>query len=218
MTTTEAPPLDISAVAAGSVPADVPPVPTTKRDETTVPATPESNGVSGGPAADSSAKRRPGIFPPRATPRPDKRPAKPPREPKSSATLKRHVTELYTAAGMMVLPFDQPCGTVVVNSADQCADALVKLSEENETVRKILEGMVQTSAIGAVLVAHMPIIMAIMAHHVAPDRSLFSDPNVVPFHTPQQDITPPPDDEPTVVRDTAARPRRPGPARVRPTR
>lgn len=211
MTTTEAPPFDPATLGEPGR-ADVPPAPS-------------AVGPSTVPAAESAAEpppRRPGMFgrpPPRATPpRADKRPAKAPKEPKSSATLKRHVAELYAAAGMMVLPFDQQCGTVVVNSADQCADSLVKLSEENETVRKLLEGMVQTSAIGAVIVAHMPIIMAVSAHHIAPDRSLLSDPGVSPF----PDNTPPADETvnegPTVTRDTQPRAPRRGPARVRPTK
>lgn len=91
----------------------------------------------------------------------DKKPAK----SKTDSELKKALMDLYAAGGMMLLPFDQPCGTAVMNSAESCADSLVKLAQENDSVRRALTGLTQTSAWGGVIAAHLPIMMAVAGHH-----------------------------------------------------
>lgn len=171
----------------GAVPsndADLPPTgpaADTQSDGKAPPADTESNAAR--PAA--------GRFLPRSNAKPrakkpaDKAPStKPPRARKNSEQLKSSVAEMYMSVGMMVVPFDPQCGMVVCNSAESCADSLVKAAEENDAMMRTLQAMVATSAWGGVIAAHLPIIMAVMAHHVAPDKlppGMGGGDNVVPF-------------------------------------
>lgn len=142
------------------LPGDDAPSASTKDDPPRKPAARSFlSGSRGGASSRSSGTKRTA----------DKPPAnKPPKTRKNNTQLKQSVTELYTSVGMMVVPFDQNCGMVVVNSADGCADALVKAAEENDALMRALQGLVATSAWGGVIAAHLPIIMAVMAHHVMP--------------------------------------------------
>lgn len=165
--------------------------PSTPATETIPPTTPEAPGRA-------SRWRSPGPTPRKS--KPDKSP-KPVRATKDSATLKKALTELYTAGGMMWAPFDPQCGMAVVNSAEPCADALVKLADENEAVKRALSALTQTSAWGGVMAAHLPIIMAIAGHHVAAVRERMPN-NVVEMNSPAADTAPRP--APTTMRARGA--------------
>lgn len=80
--------------------------------------------------------------------------------------LKGPLTQLYVGIGMSVMPFDPSCGRTIIENADKCAEALDDLSKTNTAVRNFLIGLCTTSAWGAVLMAHAPIVMAIAMHHV----------------------------------------------------
>lgn len=95
------------------------------------------------------------------TPRPKKKPA--PRAKKGAFT--EPLTELYTTLGMVLMPFDAQCANVVIKSAEQCAESMDELAYRNESVRRALAAITQTSAWGAVIFAHLPIIMAVVMHH-----------------------------------------------------
>ena len=165
MTTPVAPPLNVDNLS--HVDADIPPTtPVTESDAGTRPASTESNRPARPPFL-GGARRSPRAKP-AAKPKPDKTP----RVAKDDATLKKALVELYSSIGMVLLPFDQPCATVVVNSADQCAEAMVKLASENDSVRKALTALTQTSAWGGVIAAHLPIIMAVTAHHTSAGKAL----------------------------------------------
>lgn len=75
------------------------------------------------------------------------------------------LTQLYTLIGGMLMPFDPQCANVVIMSAEHCAESMDNLAYENEAVRRALTALTQTSAIGAVVMAHAPIIMAVAMHH-----------------------------------------------------
>jgi hypothetical protein len=64
------------------------------------------------------------------------------------------------------MPFDPSCGRIVIENAEKCAEALDELAKTNTAVRNFLIGLCTTSAWGAVLMAHAPIVMAIAMHHV----------------------------------------------------
>ena len=76
------------------------------------------------------------------------------------------LTELYTAMGTMLLPFDPVCANAVLSSAESCAESLDNLAYQNESVRRALISLTQTSAVGVVIFAHLPILMAVLMHHV----------------------------------------------------
>lgn len=97
----------------------------------------------------------------------------PKRERKSRAVpamprggLKSALARMYVAIGMSVFPFDPHCGRTIIDSADQCAEALEELAKTNPEVRRILISLVTASAWGAVITAHAPIVMAIALHHI----------------------------------------------------
>jgi hypothetical protein len=80
--------------------------------------------------------------------------------------LRRPLEDMYTGLGMMLMPFDPSCGKVIIDAAPRCAETLDELAKTNPAVRRILISLVTTSALGAVIMAHAPILMAIAMHHV----------------------------------------------------
>lgn len=80
--------------------------------------------------------------------------------------LKGPLTNVYTGIGMSVMPFDPSCGRMIIENAEKCASALDELARTNPAVRRVLLSLVTTSAWGAVVMAHAPILMAIAMHHV----------------------------------------------------
>ncbi len=88
-----------------------------------------------------------------------------PTMPRATNALIRPLEEFYTTVGTFMLPFDQPCGTAVINSAHQCAVSIDNLARENPKVRAAILRMVETSVWGAVIAAHAGIIMTIAQHH-----------------------------------------------------
>lgn len=99
--------------------------------------------------------------PSRSRPRKRKAPAS---RPKKGA-FTEPLTEMYGFVGMAIFMRDQHCGTVVMENAEKCAEALDELAYQNESVRRVLDKLTTTSAFGAVVLAHAPIIAAIAAHH-----------------------------------------------------
>jgi hypothetical protein len=94
----------------------------------------------------------------------------PPKTPKSTTSYRsgmfvRPLEDIYTGIGMMTMPFDAPCGQVVIQQAHDCAVSLDELAKENETVRRILMGIVTTSVTGKVILAHAPILAVMVMHH-----------------------------------------------------
>jgi hypothetical protein len=76
------------------------------------------------------------------------------------------LTQIYAGIGMGLMPFDPVCANAVMVSASRCAEALDQLAQENDGVRRALFALTRTTAIGMVMVAHMPIMLAIVIHHV----------------------------------------------------
>jgi hypothetical protein len=98
-------------------------------------------------------------------PKPEKPVKEKARVPNRKGQFVQPLTQMYSGIGAMVFQFDKPCGTAVLASAEQCAKSLDDLAYQNESVRRALATLTQGSALGAVIVAHGPIIMAVMAHH-----------------------------------------------------
>ena len=80
--------------------------------------------------------------------------------------LRKPLEDMYTGLGMMMMPFDPSCGKVIIDAAPRCAETLDDLAKTNPAVRRILISLVTTSALGAVIMAHAPILMAIAMHHI----------------------------------------------------
>lgn len=80
--------------------------------------------------------------------------------------LRASLENFYTGIGIAVMPFDPHCANVIIENAEQCAKTMDELAKTNPAVRRVLLKLIATSALGAVMTAHAPIVMAIMMHHV----------------------------------------------------
>jgi hypothetical protein len=86
--------------------------------------------------------------------------------PKRKDEFVQPLTEMYTMLGVAITPFDSHCGPIVIQQAEPCARSLDELAAKNEAVRKALRGLTSASALGNVIMAHAPIIIAVAAHHM----------------------------------------------------
>lgn len=82
------------------------------------------------------------------------------------------LTELYTGIGTMLFPFDPVCAQAVIAAAPKCAESLDDLAYQNDAVRRALISLTTSSAVGVVVFAHMPIIMAVVVHHVPAAKAM----------------------------------------------
>lgn len=114
-------------------------------------------GRGGGAASEPSAGE--------STPlRPANGGREPPPKPRPGS-LVRPLTEFYTAIGLMLAPVDPVCSVAFMDNAEACARSLENLARENETVRRVIVAMTQTSAWGGAIIAHLPILLIIIVHH-----------------------------------------------------
>jgi hypothetical protein len=67
---------------------------------------------------------------------------------------------MYVAAGMGIMPFNPKVAAAFAESADQCAEAWVNLAQQNDAVRRAILWIIEGSAAGALILAHLPIIVA----------------------------------------------------------
>lgn len=153
------PPLDMSTLTAEDIPADVGPF-----------IVPDHTA--------SREKRKGGLFGrrrPRGQTAPDqsarapraRAPKRKPDVPRRKGMFVQPLTNLYTMAGMaFTMRGDITCGTAVIENAENCAKALDELAYNNDAVRRVLWTLVQTSQMGKVWMAHLPILFAISVHHV----------------------------------------------------
>lgn len=72
---------------------------------------------------------------------------------------------VYETLGGIVMLADRVCGEAIVNSARQCAESLDELARTNPKVRKVLVNLVTTNTLTKVVVAHIPVLVAVLGHH-----------------------------------------------------
>lgn len=75
------------------------------------------------------------------------------------------LTEMYAAVGMILFQFDPTCARAILEAGPKAAQSLDDLAYQNPAVRRALTSLTTTSAIGMVIAAHAPILMAIYMHH-----------------------------------------------------
>lgn len=109
----------------------------------------------------AAGKRGPG--------RPRKERAEKPAKPAAVAPRGGFVgplTEMYGFVALAIMPFDANCAMAIMQAAPEAAKSLDNLAKTNPAVKRVLIAITQTSAWGAVITAHLPIIIAITVHHV----------------------------------------------------
>lgn len=75
------------------------------------------------------------------------------------------LTGIYTSIGVVLTPFDPLCAASVMESAEKCATSLDALAQRNDSVRRALLALTETSAWGGVIAAHLPILLMVASHH-----------------------------------------------------
>lgn len=100
-----------------------------------------------------------------------KREKRPPRERKPVAAAPRGgfvkpLTEMYGFIALAIMPLDPQCAMAIMEAAPKAAESLDALAKNNDAVKRVLIMLTQTSAWGAVISAHLPIIIAVSVHHV----------------------------------------------------
>ncbi len=121
------------------------------------------------------------------------KPASSPREKRSEPPSRpgefvEPIEKLYTTVAVFAIPFDQQCASAILQVDQQekiiqfdgtetdnpnygksvarlCAESLDKAAQTNDSLRKVLRMLTTGGTWGAVVAAHAPIIMAVMAHH-----------------------------------------------------
>lgn len=78
------------------------------------------------------------------------------------------IADMYRTGAFGVMPFNPQVAQVVVDNAEQCADAWYELADENDNVRRMILAMLEGSAWSKLLAAHMPIIIAAVPHDMLP--------------------------------------------------
>lgn len=76
------------------------------------------------------------------------------------------LTTLYMGVGGFLMPFDPVCANAILAAAEQCANTWDELAYTNESVRRFLFSLTQVSVTTKLFIAHAPIMMAVMLHHV----------------------------------------------------
>jgi hypothetical protein len=76
------------------------------------------------------------------------------------------IQQTYGFIAMAIMPFDPVCANGLMLAAPGCAESWDNLATKNEAVRRMLFAITQTSALGLIITAHMPLIAAILMHHV----------------------------------------------------
>lgn len=72
------------------------------------------------------------------------------------------MTKLYKRTGKIIKAMDRDIGIAVIESAEDCGEAWDDLARTNPRVRAFLMKLIAGGAWGAVLMAHAPILMAII--------------------------------------------------------
>lgn len=124
-----------------------------------------SRGVDSG--APTPGSKRPGIFgarSDRSAPRKTQRTIKAD-PPYRKGEYTETIATAYEVVGAMLMPFDPHCGQVVTDAAEKAAEAWDDAAEKSPRLRRFLKMATTGSVWGAVVVANVPIIMAVASHH-----------------------------------------------------
>jgi hypothetical protein len=107
--------------------------------------------------------------PPKPSTRPRAEPASKPGE------FVEPITDFYVLIGLAVAGYDDArgnrdhqCGMIIAETAPKVAEKWDELAQKNPAVRRALRNMLQVSAVGALIGAHVPIVIAISAAHGGP--------------------------------------------------
>lgn len=78
-----------------------------------------------------------------------------------ASALRKGLIDLYNGMALMLMPFQPEIAMRVSQSAEGCADAWIEFSKTNPAIKRFLIGLVTASAGGALIIAHVPIMIAV---------------------------------------------------------
>lgn len=84
--------------------------------------------------------------------------------PKLTPGMRGQLENLYLGIGAMIRPFDELMGDTIIEQAPKCARSVYDLAQSNDAVRRAIIALTTTSATGAVVMAHLPIILVAARH------------------------------------------------------
>lgn len=116
------------------------------------------------PTTDPFAKIRGKQQTPRAV-RSARRASNTPLPPWREGAIAAWSAKMYTLAGVAISRFDPGCGAALQASADAAGGAWERLAKQNNTVRRWFAVLMQGSVISELVLAHAPLIVAVLSHH-----------------------------------------------------
>ena len=78
----------------------------------------------------------------------------------------RQISDIYMGFGTMMMPFDPYCGNAIIQAAEECGKSVEKMCKTNPAFRRFVLKFLETSVFGEAVIAHLPILIAVMMHHV----------------------------------------------------
>lgn len=104
-------------------------------------------------------------------------PAKEPREtkaksPVSLATekeIRTWLAKMYATVGVFLMPVKPVVANQILISSEKCADSVAKLAMEDIRIRRAISAAMVTGIWGAVIIAHLPILFAVLSEVVSDD-------------------------------------------------
>ena len=94
---------------------------------------------------------------------------------KRASNLQKNLQDMYVMLGIGIAPFDEQTATVILDNSERCASSLDDLAKKNPAVKRALEGLMTTSAYGAVIAAHLPILVTVATKYIPPVRDRYAD-------------------------------------------
>lgn len=82
------------------------------------------------------------------------------------------VAAFYRRAGTFIQPFDPECGSALIAGADGCGKAWDQVCRRNPQIRRYVLAMLATTTHLDLVVAHLPILLAVAIHHVPAVRDM----------------------------------------------
>lgn len=156
------------------------PVDPTFTTETLPPEETESRGILRG-LPGSGRRTPPKDTPPKRKSSPRRTstdaPSKPAVDALPDGALAKALADTYGQIGLFVGMMDPVCGTAIIENAMAMGSSLEALSKESPATKEFLQKLITTSAVGKVIAAHLPVGIAILAHHVPAIRNRFNPGN-----------------------------------------
>lgn len=84
-----------------------------------------------------------------------------PLPPRRKGQFVEPLENMYGSMGLVLMPFRPLTAQATMENAHNCAVAVDEWAYQNEAVRRIIHKLVTASAMGAVITAHLPILMAL---------------------------------------------------------